>query len=201
MKLYYKAGACSLASHIALEEAGVAYAVEAVDLVAKKTESGGDFLAVNPKGYIPALMMDDGAVLTEGVAILLRIAALAPEKGLAPPVGTAEYMKLLEWLVFIATELHKPAGTQFNPAMPEEGRAVLRTVLARRLDYMDKALGKGPFLLGERVTVADFYLFTVFSWLPRLKIDTAAWPHVAAHSARIAARPATQAVLKAEGLV
>lgn len=200
MKLYYKVGACSLASHIALEEAGIPYAVEAVDLVAKTTESGGDFLAINPKGYIPALVIDDGIVLTEGVAILLRIAAMAPEKGLSPAVGTQDYMKLVEWLVFIATELHKPAGIQFNPAMPEEGKVALRTVLSRRLDYLDKALGKGPFLMGERITVADFYLFTVFSWLPRLKIDTAPWPHVAALFERIRTRPAVQAVLKAEGL-
>lgn len=201
MKLYYKPGACSLASHIALEEAGLAHTLEAVDLVAKKTEGGDDFLAINPKGYVPALMMDDGAVLTEGVAILLRIAGMAPEKGLAPPPTGAEHMKLLEWLIFIATELHKPAGAQFNPAMPEDGRAVLKTVLTRRLDYMDKALGKGPFIMGERVTVADFYLFTVLSWLPRLKIDPAAWPHLAAHSERLKARPAVQAALRAEGLI
>lgn len=201
MKLYYKPGACSLASHIALEEAGLAHTLEAVDLVAKKTEGGDDFLAINPKGYVPALMMDDGAVLTEGVAILLRIAGMAPEKGLAPPPTGAEHMKLLEWLIFIATELHKPAGAQFNPAMPDEGKAALRAVLTRRLDYMDKALGKGPFVMGERVTVADFYLFTVLSWLPRLKIDPAAWPHLAAHSERLKARPAVQAALRAEGLI
>lgn len=201
MKLYYKMGACSLASHIALEEAGLPYSAEAVDLATKVTEGGADFLAINPKGYIPALVMDDGAVWTEGVAILLRIAGMAPEKGLAPAVGTQDYMKLLEWLVFIATELHKPCGAQFNPAMPEEGKSALKVVLTRRLDYLDKAVGAGPFLMGERLSVADFYLYTVTNWLPRIGMDVSAWPHVMALAERIRSRPATQAVLKAEGLI
>ncbi|MBI3444770.1 MAG: glutathione transferase GstA [Magnetospirillum sp.] len=200
MKLYYKAGACSMASHLALEESGLIYAIEAVDLVSKKTESGIDFQSINPKGYIPALVLDDGAVLTEGVAILLRIAALAPDKELAPAMGSINYMSLVEWLVFIATELHKPAGMQFNPAMPADGKTALKTILTRRLDYAEKTLGTGPFLMGKSLSVADFYLFTVFSWLGRLGIDTGAWPHLIAHFERIKARPATQAVFLAEGL-
>ncbi len=201
MKLYYKAGACSLSPHIALREAGLAFDLEAVDLPTKTTESGGDFLAINPKGYVPALVLDDGTVLTEGAAIVLRIAALAPDKELAPPAGTPGYFKLVEWLVFIATEMHKSCGGLFNPAMPAEGKTMIKGLLTRRLDYVDQALGKGPYLLGDSVSVADFYLFTVASWLPRIGFDLATWPNLAAHSAHIRERPAVQATLAAEKLV
>lgn len=201
MKLYYKAGACSLSTHIALCEAGLPFSIEAVDLVAKKTETGGDFLAVNPKGYIPALALDDGSVLTEGVAIGLAVAAMAPAKKLAPAVGSPDYLKLVEWMIFIATELHKTTGAQFNPAMPEDGKAALKTVLTRRLDYADKAIGAGPYVMGDQFTIADGYLFTVFSWLPRIGIDVSAWPNLVAHSARVKARPAVQAALTAEKLI
>ncbi|OAN54130.1 glutathione S-transferase [Paramagnetospirillum marisnigri] len=201
MKLYYKQGACSLSTHIALREAGLDFDMEAVDLHAKKTETGADFLAINPKGYVPALVLDDGRVLTEGVAIALAIAAMAPGKHLAPEPGSAEYLKLVEWMVFIATELHKNTGAQFNPAMPEDGKAALKTVLTRRLDYTDKALGRGPYLMGERFTVADGYLFTVFNWQPRIGLDQANWPNLAAHSARVRERPAVQAALAAEKLI
>lgn len=200
MKLYYKAGACSLASHIALAESGLAFDIEAVDLPTKKTAGGADFLAVNSKGYIPALALDDGRVLTEGVSILLWIAAQVPAKALAAAAGTADYVRQVEWLIFIATELHKPTGGLFNPAYPDEAKAVSKTILTRRLDWADKALGAGPYLLGDGFTVADGYLFTVFSWLPRVAIDQAQWPNLAAHSARVKARPAVQAALKAEGL-
>ncbi|RAU22045.1 glutathione transferase GstA [Paramagnetospirillum kuznetsovii] len=201
MKLYYKQGACSLSTHIALHESGLAFDIEAVDLVAKKTESGADFLAINPKGYIPALVLDDGTTLTEGVAIALAIAAMAPNKNLAPAASTPQYLKLVEWMIFIATELHKTTGAQFNPAMPDEGKAALKTVLVRRLDYADKAVGNGPFVMGETFTVADGYLFTVFSWLPRIGMDVSAWPNLVAHSARVKARPGVQAALKAEKLI
>jgi glutathione S-transferase len=201
MKLYYKAGACSLSPHIALYEAGLTFDTEAVDLVTKKTAGGADFLTVNPKGYIPALVLDDGTVLTEGVAILLAIAGMVPGKALAPAAGTPGYLKLVEWLVFIATELHKPAGGQFNPAMPAEAKSLLKDLLVRRLDFMEQALGKAPYVLGETFSLADCYLFTVFSWLPYLSIDQKSWPNLAAHQARIAQRPATQAALKAEGLI
>ena len=201
MKLYYKAGACSLSPHIALREAELAFEIEAVDLPTKKTETGADFLAINPKGYIPALVLDDGTVLTEGVAIVLNIAAMAPDKMLAPPAGSPGYFKLVEWLIFIATELHKSAGSLFNPAMPEEGKTMIKGLLTRRLDYVDQTLGQGPYLLGDNVGIADFYLFNVFSWLPRVGLDTAAWPNLVAHSTRIGARPAVQAALKAEKLI
>lgn len=201
MKLYYKAGACSLSPHIALREAGLPFELEAVDLPTKKTETGGDFLAINPKGYIPALVLDDGRVLTEGVAIVLAIAAMAPDRMLAPPAGSPGYFKLVEWLIYIATEMHKGAGGLFNPTIPEEAKTVLRGLLTRRLDYADKALDQGPYLLGDAYSVADGYLFTVVSWLPRLGFDPAAWPNLAAHTARMRTRPAVQAALAAEKLV
>ena len=201
MKLYYKAGACSLTSHIVLREAGMAFEIEAVDLATKKTESGADYLAINPKGYIPALVLDDGTVLTEGVAIVLNIAARAPDRKLAPPAGTPAYFKLVEWLVFIATEVHKSAGGMFNPNIPAEAKTVFKGLLTRRLDYLDKALVKGPYLLGGDFSVADAYLFNVFMWMPRLGFDPAAWPNLAAHNARVGERPAVQAALKAEKLI
>jgi len=201
MKLYYKAGACSLASHIALIEAGFDFTVEAVDLTTKKTESGADFLAINPKGYIPALVLDDGQVLTEGVAILLYLASQAPDLSLAPAEGTPDYLRLVEWLVFVATELHKPVGGLFNPAIPAEVKDLAKVTLRRRFDYAEQALAKSPYLIGRSPSVADFYLFTVVSWLPRVGIDLSAWPSLAAHSARVAALPSVQEALKAEKLL
>jgi len=201
MKLYYKAGACSLASHIALIEAGFDFTIEAVDLATKKTESGADFLTVNPKGYIPALVLDDGQVLTEGVAILLYLASQAPDLSLAPAEGTPDYLRLVEWLVFIATELHKPVAGLFNPALPDAAKDLSKATLARRFGFAEQALAKGPYLLGQTPNVADFYLFTVVSWLPRVGIDASAWPALAAHSARVAALDSVQAALKAEKLI
>ena len=200
MKLYYTPGACSLASHIALREAGLPFDLETVDLGSKKTSGGADFLAINSKGYIPALRLDSGAVLTEGVSIMLWAAAQAPAKGLAPAAGSADDTQLMEWMIFIATELHKAAGGLFNPAYPEETKAIMKANLARRLDWADKALGAGPYLLGNTFTVADGYLFTVFSWLPHLGIDQAKWSNLSSHFARIKARPAVAAALTAEGL-
>ncbi|CAA7616159.1 glutathionine S-transferase [Candidatus Terasakiella magnetica] len=201
MKLYYKAGACSLSPHIALREAGIAFEMEAVDLPTKKTETGIDFLTINPKGYIPALVLDDGTVLTEGVSIVLYIASLVPEKKLAPAAGSMGYAKLVEWLIFIATEMHKSAGGLFNPAFPDEAKTVIKGLLTRRLDFADKALGAGPFLMGETFTVADGYLFTVLLWLPRLGIELAPWPHLAAFFARVLQRPTVQAAMTAEKLI
>ncbi|CCG40393.1 glutathione transferase GstA [Magnetospirillum molischianum] len=201
MKLYYKAGACSLASHIALIEAGFDFTVEAVDLATKKTDGGADFLAINPKGYIPALVLDDGQVLTEGVAILLYLASQAPDLSLAPAEGTADHIRLVEWLVFIATELHKATAGLFNPALPAEAKEISKATLRRRLDFTDQALVKSSYLVGVTPTVADFYLFTVVSWLPRVGIDVSDWPSLAAHSVRIAALPSVQEALKAEKLL
>ena len=200
MKLYYTPGACSLASHIALREAGLSFDLETVDLGTKKTAGGDDFLAINGKGYIPALVLDSGEVLTEGVSIMLWVAAQASAKSLAPAAGSHDYTKLVEWMIFIATELHKAAGGLFNPTYPDETKAVMKANLSRRLDWADKALGAGPYLMGKIFTVADGYLFTVFSWLPHLGIDHAKWPNLSNHFARVKARPAVATALGAEGL-
>jgi len=201
MKLYYKAGACSLATHITLIAAGLDFAAEAVDLKTRLTETGDDFLKINPKGYVPALRRDDGSVLTEGVAILLDLAAQAPRAGLAPLPADPLYPRLVEWLVFIATELHKAVAGLFNPAYSPEAKEVAKATLRRRFDYADAAIGAGPYLLGATPGVADFYLFTVLSWLPRVGISLAEWPALAAHADRVRALPATQAALRAEKLI
>jgi len=201
MKLYYKAGACSLAPHIALCEAGLPFEIEAVDLVTKVTASGADFKAINPKGYIPALVRDDGEILTEGVAISLYIASLVPHKSLAP---AADYFRVVEWLVFTSTELHKTSGMIFRPTTPEDFKPVLRDLLKSRYDLVEAKLtaaAAGPYLLGEDFTVADAYLFTVVNWAPRLGLDTAAWPALTAYMGRVRQRPAVQAAMTAEGLL
>lgn len=201
MKLYYKAGACSLATHITLIAAGFDFSAEAVDLKTKRTESGEDFLKINPKGYVPALRRDDGSMLTEGVAILLDLAAQAPRAGLAPRPEDPLYPRLIEWLVFIATELHKPVAGLFNPAYSPEAKEVNKAVLHRRFDFADAAIGAGPYLLGTTPGVADFYLFTVLSWLPRVGIALTDWPALAAFVERVRLLPATQAALRAEKLI
>lgn len=199
MKLYYKAGACSLSPHIVLCEAGLAHELEAVDLGTKKTASGLDFRAVSPKGYVPALALDDGSVLTEGIAIVLHLAALAPDAKLAPAPGTPAYLRLIEWLAFISTELHKSLGMLFNPEMPDKGRELIKARLAQRFDWLAGQMGP-TYLTGDDFSVADAYLFTVLNWPRHVGIDMSAWPIFAAYSARVAARPAVRAALVAEGL-
>lgn len=201
MKLYYKSGACSLASHIALIEGGFDFTVEAVDLATKKTEGGTDFLTINPKGYIPALVLDDGQVLTEGVAILLYLASQAPDLSLAPAEGTADYLRLVEWLVFVATELHKPVAGLFNPAIPEEAKDLSKATLRRRFEFAEKAVASGGYLVGDGPGVADFYLFTVLSWLPRVGIVLSDWPGLAAYYVRVGKLESVQEALKAEKLL
>ncbi|MFV3128666.1 glutathione transferase GstA [Niveispirillum sp. KHB5.9] len=202
MKLYYKAGACSLASHIALREAGFAPEIEAVDLPTHRTAGGADYYAINPKGYIPALVLDGGEVLTEGVAIMQYVADQKPEAGLAPPAGTLGRARLQEALNFIATELHKSYSPLFNPATDAAGKERALAHLKRRLDLTESFLADGrDFLLGADFSVADGYLFTVLGWAGHVGLDLAAWPKLSALRARVAARPAVQATLKAEGVV
>ena len=200
MKLYYKPGACSLSPHIVLEELGLPYETEVVDLARKTTASGQDFLAINPKGYVPALLLDSGELLTEGPAIVQYLADLAPEKQLAPANGSIARYQLQSWLTFIGTEVHKSFSPFFNPKAPQEWKDIARANLERRLAYVAQQLEGRDYLLGSEFTVADAYLFTVLNWSKFIKLDLGAWPLLLAYQARVAARPAVQAALKAEGL-
>jgi glutathione S-transferase len=200
MKLYYSPGACSLSPHIVLNEAGLPYSAEKVDLKSKKTESGADYTAVTSKGAVPALVMDDGGVLTEGAAIVQYLADQKPDSGLAPRPGTPERYRLMEILNYIATELHKSFGPLFNPKASADWKAGAVATLEARFNWLSGFLGDKKFLMGDGFTVADAYLFTVLRWTGNVKIDLAKWPILAAYSARVAARPKVQAALKAEGL-
>ncbi|MDR1708498.1 MAG: glutathione transferase GstA [Candidatus Accumulibacter sp.] len=198
MKLYFCPGACSFSPHVALREAGLPFELVKVDLKTGKLPGGGDFARINPKGYVPALELDNGAVLTEGPAIVQYIADLKPESGLAPKAGTLERYRLQEWLGFINSEIHKGFGPLFNPATPEAEKAAAREKLAKRLDFTAERLAKSDFLLGNAFTVADGYLYTVLNWTQWTGIDLARWPALAAFQKRIADRPSVKAALAAE---
>ena len=201
MKLYYATGTCSLSPHIVAREAGIDLTLEKVDLTTKKTSSGRDYLAINPKGYVPALELDDKRVLTEGPAIVQYLADQKAESGLAPRAGTFERYQLQEWLNFVSTELHKSFGPLFNPATPEDYKPVARDLIAKKFAYIDAHLGKsGPFLLGAQFTVADAYLFVMTLWSNFLKIDVAQWPNLKAYAERVGGRPGVREALKEEGL-
>lgn len=200
MKLYYSPGACSLSPHIVLNEGGFSYDTERVDLASGKTETGADYRAVNPNGYVPALLLDDGQVLTEGPAIIQYLADRVPEKRLAPPAGTMERYRLMEWLNFISTELHKGFGALFNPQAPEEWKTAVRAQLAQRIGHVSQRLEGKTYIMGDDFTVADAYLFTVLGWGQYVGLDLSPWPTLTAYLGRVAARPAVQAALKAEGL-
>ena len=201
MKLYYTPGACSMAADIALHEAGIAFTPERVDLATKKTAAGDDFTKVNPKGYVPALGLDDGSVLTEAGTVLQYIADRKPEAGLAPAAGTMERYRLMEWLNFISSEIHKGFGPLWNPKTPEEVRKGAVAQLGKRFDYVVSVLGTKPYLMGDRFTIADAYFFTVLNWTNLHKVDLAPWPALQAYMARVAARPKVQETLRAEGLI
>lgn len=198
LKLYYTPGACSLSPHIALREAGLAFELEKVDLRAKKTSEGRDYTGVNPKGYVPALALDDGTLLTEGVAIVQYIADLVPERRLAPKCGTMDRVHLWEWLNFIATELHKGVSPLYRPQATDDLKQFVRDRVASRLGVMGKHLEKRKFLVGDGFTVADGYaLYALRSWV-NLKGELSGT--LAAYRDRIAERPAVKAALTAEGL-
>lgn len=201
MKLYFSPGACSLSPHIALREAGIEFELDRVDFATKKTRSGEDFLAVNPKGLVPTLRLDNGEILTEGPAIVQYIADLRPESGLAPAAGTMARVRLQEALNFISTELHKGFSPLFSKECPDAWKEVVKTKLAAAFAEVDRTLASQPFLVGDTFTVADGYLFTVASWTKYVGISLATWPHVAAFVARTAERPAVHAALEAEGLL
>lgn len=200
MKLYYSPGACSLASHIALEETGLKYEAIAAPTKTKVLPDGSDYRKVNPLGYVPYLVMDDGTGLAEGPAILQYIADQAPATKLAPPNGTVPRYQLQSWLNFIGTEVHKNFGPLFNSAMPEEAKQIFTTNLLGRLKWVDGDLAGKPFLMGSDFTVADAYLFVVTNWAQPLNVDLSPFPNLLAFRERVAARPAVQAAMKAEGL-
>ncbi|HEY4161706.1 MAG TPA: glutathione transferase GstA [Dongiaceae bacterium] len=201
MKLYYAPGACSLSPHIVINELGLKVDVEKADLKSKKTESGGDFLAVNPKGQVPTLVMANGQVLTEGPVIVQYLADQKPEAGLMPPAGSPERYRVQEWLNYITSELHKGYSPLFNPTVPDEYKKIARTNLANKYRFLDKLLAGKSYLMGDKFTVADAYLFTVTNWAGHTNVDLSEFPNVQAFQKRVAERPKVQEVLKAEGLV
>jgi glutathione S-transferase len=200
MKLYYSPGACSLAPHIVLRELGKKFELEKVDLGAKKTDGGKDFYKINGKGYVPTLEIKKGEVLTEVSIILQYLADKAKATKLLPKAGTMNRYRAMETLNFISSELHKGIGGLFNKAMPDEGRKVITDRVKVRLDYLDKLLAKNKFTLGKSFSIADAYAFTVLNWGQWVGIDVKQWKNIGAYMERVAARPAVQAALKAEGL-
>jgi glutathione S-transferase len=200
MKLYYNPGACSLSPHILLRELGLPFELERVDTKAGKTEKGTDYRTVNPKGAVPTLELDDGQRLTEGPAIVQYLADLKPETGLVPAWGSMARYRVVEWLNYVTSELHKRFSPLYNPRAPEEWKAILREQIAVQFEYVAGALAGHPFLTGERPTVADFYLFVILSWSRSVQIDLARWPALQEYWKRIAARPSVQEAWRAEGL-
>jgi glutathione S-transferase len=201
MKLYYTPGACSLSPHIALLEAGLPYDLVKVDLRTKKLENGDDFLKVNPKGQVPVLALDSGELVTEGPVIIQMIADKAAGKNLAPARDSAERYKLLEWLNFITTELHKSFGPMFSPVLADEAKAFFKDRVMGKFKYVDSQLAGRDYLMGSQFTVADGYLFTMLSWADGMKFDLSGMPNLLAYKARIAARPKVQEALTKEGLM
>lgn len=200
MKLYYRTGSCSLASVISLFEAGLKAQLIKVDRATGRTADGLDFNEVNPKGYVPALTLDDGQTLTENVAVLQYIADRNPAAKLAPPAGTLERYRLIEWLAFINSEIHKSYSPLFRKDAPEDTKAYARNNLLRRASWMDSTWGTRSYLMREQFTVADAYLFVVLGWSPHVGVDLAQWPKLQAFVARVGARPQVAAAHQAEGL-
>ncbi len=201
MKLYYSRGACSLAPHIVLLEAGLPFTLEKVDLKTKKTEHGGDLTAINPKGAVPTLQLDDGRVLTEGAAIVQYLADQKPETGLAPRAGTFERYQLMEILNYIASEVHKGFSPLFNPGLPADWKSVVLANLDKKFQWLSGYLGTKQYLTGDTFTVADAYLFTILGWSPHVGIDLSKWPTLTAYLARVERRPKVQEALRAEGRI
>ncbi|MHB8309422.1 MAG: glutathione transferase GstA [Metallibacterium sp.] len=198
MKLYFSPGACSLSPHIVLHELGLSFEPVQVDLSSKKTKDGSDFRKINPKGYVPALQLDDGAILTEGPAIVQYLADQKPAAGLAPANGTFARYRLQEWLNFISTELHKQFSPLFNPASSDALKQAQQERLAERFRQIVAAMGTAPYLMGDQFTVADAYLYTVLTWAGFLGVDLTPFPALQAFMKRVEARPAVRATLAAE---
>lgn len=199
MKLYFSPGSCSLSPHIVLRETGASFELEQVNNREKKTQSGKDYWTVNPKGQVPCLELDNGEKLTEGPVI---VQYLADQNGtdLAGAAGTMERYRIQEWLNFVATELHKTFGPIFRPTTPDAYKSISRENLGKRLDWIDKELAGKQYLVGDKFSVADAYMFAVLRWLPRVEMDASNWPNVKAYLDRVASRPKVQEALKVEGL-
>ena len=201
MKLYYSPGACSLSPHIVLRESGLPFTPVMASTKTHKLADGTDYYTINPKGYVPLLELDDGQRLSEGPAIVQYIADQVPQKKLAAAWGSMERYRQIEWLNFIGTELHKTIGALFNPALPEEAKAQARTKGASRLEWVNQQLEGKQYLMGDAFSVPDAYLFTVANWTKFVDIDISALKNLGAFMGRMAARPAVQEALRAEGLL
>jgi glutathione S-transferase len=198
--LYFAPAACSLSPHIALKEAGLTFDAQQVDLKTKQLRSGGDFLAINPKGQVPTLKLPSGDILTEGPAIVQWIADQAPQAHLAPANGTPARYKLQEWLNYLSTEIHKGFSPLFNPATPDDYKAMVKENLGKKFTYLNTHFAQNKFVMGDNFTVADGYCFTTVNWANFTGIDLKPYPNLQAFMARVAARPKVQEALKAEGL-
>ncbi|HMO47691.1 MAG TPA: glutathione transferase GstA [Rubrivivax sp.] len=201
MKLYYSPGACSLSVHIVLHEAGLPFTPVLASTKTHKLPDGTDYYTINPKGYVPVLELDDGQRLSECQVLVQYLGDRVPEKKLAAPWGSMERYRQMEWLSFISSELHKGFGMFFNPAMPEDFKDPMRARLAGRLQWVNQQLEGRQYLMGDGFTVPDAYLFTVVNWNKYVNADAAGLNHLDAYMARMAARPAVQAAMKAEGLI
>ena len=201
MKLYYSPGACSLSAHIALHEAGLPFEAVPAPTKTHQLPDGTDYYTINPLGYVPLLELDNGERLREGPAIVQYVADQVPQKNLAPAAGTMARYRLQEWLTFIGTEVHKGFSPLFNPATPDDFKTATKTKLSQRLAWVDGQLAGKQYLMGDTFTVADGYLFTVTNWAPRVGVDITGLANLTAYRERVAARPAVQAAMKAEGLI
>jgi len=201
MKLYYATHTCSLSPHIVAAEAGIPLALEKVDFTTYRTDAGIDYRTVNPLGYVPALQLDDGELLTEGVAIVQYLADSRPSSGLAPPSGTRERLRLEQWLNFIATELHKSFSPWlFHPEVGKAAQAYAKERLAARLAFVEQRLAASPYLAGGTFTVADAYCFTIVGWSRFTGVDLAPYPNLRGYLERIAERPAVREAMRAHGM-
>jgi glutathione S-transferase len=200
MKLFYAPGACSMAVHIALNEVGRDYDLEKVDLAAKTTESGDNYLDINSKGYVPCMQLDNGEYLTEVQALLQYIADNNPDANLLPGLDDTARYRVLESMNYISTELHKNFGPMFNPASSDEQRQAAQDLVTMRLGLIDELLASGQHIAGEQFSIADAYLTTVLGWTQFVKMDLSPWPNIAAYVGRVMARPAIQKTLKEEGM-
>jgi glutathione S-transferase len=201
MKLYYAPGACSLSPHIVARELGLPLELKKVDNKTKTIEGGGDYRKVNARGYVPALELDNGEILTEGPAIVQYLADLKPEAELAPKWGTFGRYRLQEWLNFLTSEIHKQFSPLFKPTTPEDYKPVAKEIIATRFDWLDGQLAGKDYLMGSQFTVADAYLFVLLGWTRPTQIDLARWPNLLAFHKRVGARPKVQEALSAEGLL